>query len=63
MNSKNETQDFALHISNPMLYNELHRYAREYSLPIERLTELAIRRLVDDIELFRGLRTSYLSSK
>lgn len=63
MNNKNEMQDFALRITNSMLYDELHRYAREYSLPVERLTELAVKRLVEDIELFRSLRTAHLSSK
>ncbi len=60
---KQDTQDFSLHISNGMLYDELHRYAREYSLPVEKLTELAVKRLVEDMELFRSLRTAHLSSK
>ena len=63
MNNKSETQDFALHISNGTLYDELHRYAREYSLPVERLTEIAVKRFVEDIELFRGFRAGHLSSK
>ena len=63
MNNKSETQDFALHISDGMLYDELHRYAQEYSLPVERLTELAVKRFVEDVELFRSLRTAHLSSK
>ena len=63
MNNKKDTQDFALHISNGMIYDELHRYAREYSLPVERLTEIAVQRFVEDIELFRNLRTAHLSSK
>ena len=57
------TQDFVLHISNGLLYDDLHRYAQEYSLPVERLTELAVKRLVEDMELFRNLRTAHLSSK
>ena len=61
MNNKNETQDFALHISNGILYDELHRYAKEYSLPVERLTELAVKRLVEDMELFRSLRKGSIS--
>ena len=63
MNNKNEMQDFALHITNGLLYDELHRYAREYSLSVERLTEIAVQRFVDDVELFRSLRTAHLSSK
>ncbi len=61
MDNKNDT--LTLHISDGMLYDELHRYAREYSLPVERLTEIALKRFVEDMELFRGLRTAHLSSK
>lgn len=61
MDNKNDT--LTLHISDAMLYDELHRYAREYTLPVERLTEIAVQRFVEDIELFRGLRTAHLSSK
>lgn len=63
MNTENQTgQVFTLHITNGMLYDRLHRYAAEYSLPVEKLTELAVKRLVDDIELYRELRTGYVSS-
>ena len=61
MDNKNDT--LTLHISDGLLYDELHRYAREYTLPVERLTEIAVQRFVEDIELFRGLRTAHLSSK
>ena len=61
MDNKNDT--LTLHISDAMLYDELHRYTREYTLPVERLTEIAVQRFVEDIELFRGLRTAHLSSK
>ena len=49
-------ETFALYITNGMLYDKLGRFAVEYSLPVERLAELAVRRFVDDVELFRGLR-------
>ena len=58
MNTENKTEQiFALHITNGLLYDRLNRYAAEYSLPVEKLTELAVKRLVDDIELYRNLRT------
>ena len=58
MKTKNQTgQVFTLHITNGMLYDRLHRYAAEYSLPVDKLTELAIKRFVDDIELYRDIRT------
>lgn len=58
MNTENQMgQVFDLRITNGMLYDRLHRYAAEYSLPVEKITELAIKRFVDDIELYRDLRT------
>ena len=47
---------FAVYIRNGMLYDRLNRLAAEYSMPVEVLTELAVKRLVDDVELFRALR-------
>ena len=47
---------FAVYITNGMLYDRLNRLAAEYSMPVEALTELAVKRLVDDVELFRALR-------
>ncbi len=47
---------FAVYITNGMLYDRLNRLAAEYSMPVEVLTELAVKRLVDDVELFRALR-------
>lgn len=47
---------FAIYITDGMLYDKLHRIAAEYSLPVERLADLAVKRLTDDVELFRNLR-------
>ena len=58
MKAENQTgQVFTLCITNGMLYDRLLRYAAEYSLPVEKIIELAIKRFVDDIELYRDLRT------
>lgn len=55
-NSQNE-QFFILHINDGLLYDSLYRYSQEYSIPIERFTTLALQHFVNDIELFRSLRT------
>ena len=47
---------FAVYLTNGLLYDKLNRLAAEYSLPVEALTELAVKRLVDDVELYRALR-------
>lgn len=48
---------FAIYLTDGMLYDKLHRFAAEYSLPVDLLVNLAVRRLTDDIELVRNLRS------
>ena len=47
---------FAVYLTDGMLYDKLNRFAAEYSLPVELLVNLAVKRLADDIELVRKLR-------
>ena len=47
---------FAVYLTDGMLYDKLHRLAAEFSLPVELLADLAVKRLTDDIELVRALR-------
>lgn len=55
---KNETngQAYAVYLTNGLLYDRLHTLAVEYALPLEKLTDLAVGRLLSDVELVRGLR-------
>ena len=39
-----------------MLYDRLHTLSAEYSVSVELLVNLAVRRLVDDIDFVRNLR-------
>lgn len=50
-------ESFAIYLTDGMLYDKLHRFATEYSLPVEVLVNLAVKRLEDDIELVRSLRS------
>ena len=47
---------FAVYLTDGMLYDKLHRFAAEFSVPVELLADLAVKRLNDDIELVRALR-------
>ena len=47
---------FTVYLTNGMLYDKLNRFAAEYSLPVEALVNLAVKRLTDHIELVRNLR-------
>ena len=55
---KNEMngQLYTVYLTNSLLYDRLHTLAAEYALPVEKLTDLAVGRLLRDVELVRGLR-------
>ena len=40
-----------------MLFDRLHTLSTEYSVSMDLLVNLAIKRLIDDIDLIRNLRT------
>lgn len=44
-----------IELSDPMLYDRLHTLSAEYSVSVELLVNLAVRRLVDDIDFVRNL--------
>ena len=48
---------FMVQLTNPMLYDRLHTLAMEYDLPIELLVNMAVKRLLDDVDFVRDLRT------
>ena len=43
-------------LNDPMLYDRLHTLSAEYSVPVELLVNLAVKRLIDDVDLVRSLR-------
>ena len=51
-----EGKQFSVQLTNPMLYDRLHTLAMEYDLPIELLVNVAVKRLLDDVDFVRGLR-------
>lgn len=48
---------FTIYLTDGMLYDKLHRFADEYSLLVEVLVNMAIKRFTDDIGLIRNLRS------
>lgn len=50
-------------IESPMLYDRLHTLSVEYSMPAETLVNLAVKRLVDDVDFVRGLRAGRTKTK
>ena len=53
---KPSLEDFRSQITDPMLYDRLHTLSVEYSLPVELLVNVAVKRLVNDVYFVRGLR-------
>lgn len=53
---RNEMEIITIQISNPMLYDRLHTLSAEYNLSADLLVSLAVKRLLDDVEVIRKLR-------
>lgn len=52
-----ERETFTVQLTNPMLYDRLRTLSAEYDLSVEYLVNMAVRRLVDDVDFVRSLRT------
>lgn len=51
-----QTEKFTVQLASPMLYDQLHTLSEEYSVPIELLVNLAVKRLLIDVTFVRDLR-------
>ncbi len=48
--------NFTVQLTDPMLYDRLHTLSAEYSLSVELLVCVAVKRLLDDVDFVRDLR-------
>lgn len=53
----NPQEHIIVQLEDPMLFDRLHTLSAEYSISMDLLVSLAIKRLIDDIDLIRNLRT------
>ena len=53
----NPQEHVIIQLEEPMLFDRLHTLSAEYSVSMDLLVNLAIKRLIDDIDLIRNLRT------
>lgn len=62
-NKKTDTinESFMVRITDPMLYDRVHILSNEYSVPVESLVNVAVRRLVEDIDFVRDLRAGNIN--
>lgn len=49
-------ENFMIQMTSPMLYDRLHILSAEYSVPEEMLVNIAVKRLLEDVDLVRNLR-------
>lgn len=54
--NRNRKEDFIVRLTDPMLYDRLHMLSAEYSLSVELLVNVAVKRLIDDVGFVRSLR-------
>lgn len=52
-----ERETFTVQLTVPMLYDRLRTLSAEYDLSVEYLVNMAVRRLIDDVDFVRSLRT------
>ena len=50
------SEEFTVHLTDPMLYDRLHTLSMEYSVSVDALAGIAVKRLTDDVDFVRGLR-------
>ena len=50
-------EEFIIQLTSPMLYDRLQTLSSEYSLSVEFLVNVAVQRLVEDVDFVRNLRT------
>lgn len=52
-----EKENFTVQLTDPMLYDRLRILSAEYDLSVESLVNAAVKRLIEDVDFVRSLRT------
>ena len=60
---KTSKENLVIRVTNPMIYDKLHTLSAEYSLSTEFLVNVAVDRLLNDIDFVRNLRNGKVSWK
>lgn len=55
--------NYVVQITDSMLYDRVHILSDEYSVSIEKLINVALKRLVNDVDFVRDLRTGNINLK
>ena len=57
MENRVQKEEFVIRLTDSMLYDRLHTLSAEYTLSVELLVNIAVKRLIDDINFIRDLRS------
>lgn len=63
IDNEKSKEDFVVRLTNPMSYDRLHTLSAEYSVSTELLVNVAVERLLDDIDFVRKLRSGKVDLK
>lgn len=63
MENKIQKEEFSVRLTDSMLYDRLQILSAEYTLSVELLVNIAVKRLIDDIDLIRELRAGKIKLK
>ena len=58
-----EKETFSVQLTDPMLYDRLRSLSTEYDLSAETLVNIAVKRLIDDVDFIRSLRAGEMTGK
>ena len=56
-------ENFNVQLTEAMLYDRLQTLSAEYSVSVEQLVNVAVKRLIDDVDFVRGLRIGQIELK
>lgn len=56
-------EEMIIRLTDSMVYDRLHTLSLEYSVSVELLVTIAVKRLIDDVELVRYLRAGKIDSE
>ena len=59
----NPKESFNVQLTEAMLYDRLQTLSAEYSVSVELLVNVAVKRLIDDVDFVRGLRIGKIELK
>ena len=55
-NSESVAEKFLVQVTDPLQYDKLHTLSAEYSVSVDYLVNIAIERLISDVDFIRNLR-------